>query len=124
MALLTNVDSHQSYRRFVSRLERRSCRRGFAPAKAASAPEKDATWRGEGKVEAIANGEVTLSHGPIPDLKWPAMTMGFQLPPGGVPRNVSVGDTVGFAFRKTPDDRWQLTSIAPVAGAAASGVRP
>ena len=87
---------------------------------------KDATYRGEGKVEAIGNGEVTLSHGPIPELKWGPMTMGFQSPPGGLPRNVAVGDSVTFSIRKTPDDRFQLTSIAPAASAAsaASGARP
>jgi membrane fusion protein, copper/silver efflux system len=92
----------------------------------AAAAAKDAAWRGEGKVEAIGNGEVTLSHGPIPELNWGPMTMGFQAPPGGLPRNVGVGDSVVFAFRKTPDDRYQLTTIAPSATPAsgASGARP
>jgi membrane fusion protein, copper/silver efflux system len=90
------------------------------------AAAKDAIYRGEGKVEAIGNGEVTLSHGPIPALKWGPMTMGFQSPPGGLPRNVAVGDSVTFSIRKTPDDRYQLTSIAPStpAASAASGARP
>ena len=41
------------------------------------------------------------------------MTMAFLAPQAGVPRNVGVGDSVVFSFRKTPDDRYQLTSIAP-----------
>ena len=96
----------------------------------APAPAKDAAYRGEGKVESIAKGEVTLSHGPIPELKWGAMTMAFQAPVGGLPRNVGVGNNVVFTFRKTPDDRYRLTTIAPsTAGGAtpasgASGARP
>jgi membrane fusion protein, copper/silver efflux system len=83
------------------------------------AAAKDATYRGEGKVESIGNGEVTLSHGPIPELNWGPMTMGFQSPPGGLPRNVAIGDNVVFSIRKTPDDRYQLTTIAPAAPATA-----
>src|SRR5262249_15632608 len=51
---------------------------------------------GEGKVEAIAKDRITLSHGPIPTLRWGAMMMGFKLPTAGTPNNVRVGDAVSF----------------------------
>lgn len=76
-----------------------------------------ATHRGEGKVEAIGKDEITLSHGPIPSLQWGAMTMGFKLPAGGLPRNVSVGDTVTFEIRPVADGAYQVTSISPLANA-------
>jgi Cu(I)/Ag(I) efflux system membrane fusion protein len=98
-------------------------RQGDAPVSPAAATSADATYRGEGLVEAIAVGEVTLSHGPIPALKWGAMTMGFKAPPAGLPHNVAVGSHVSFAFRKTPDEQFELTTIAPSASAA-SGARP
>jgi Cu(I)/Ag(I) efflux system membrane fusion protein len=68
---------------------------------------------GQGKVEQITKEDITLSHGPIPTMKWPAMTMGFQLPAGGLPPAVKVGDTVSFAFEQTADGEVRITSIAP-----------
>ena len=39
------------------------------------------THKGVGTVKKVdaAAGRVTLAHGPIPSLKWPAMTMGFAV---------------------------------------------
>ena len=39
------------------------------------------THKGTGTVKKVdsAAGRVTLAHGPIPSLKWPAMTMGFAV---------------------------------------------
>ncbi len=96
-----------------------------APAK--PGPGADTTFRAEGKVEKIGAGEVTLSHGPIPELNWGPMTMGFRAPPGGMPRNVEAGDPVTFQFRKAADGQFELTLIAPLAGAGASpapGAKP
>ena len=71
------------------------------------------THRGEGKVERIDKDEVTLSHGPIPSLKWGPMTMGFKLPPTGLPRNLAVGDTVTFEFRDSRDGMFEITPSPP-----------
>ena len=78
---------------------------------------------GEGKVEKIDDGEITLSHGPIASLQWSAMTMGFRSPATGLPKNISVGDTVAFEFRKTEDGQFELTSIAPM-GTETLGKQP
>lgn len=75
-----------------------------------------ATHRGEGKVEAIGKDEITLSHGPIPSLQWGAMTMGFKLPAGGLPKHISVGDTVTFEIRPAQDGAFQITNISPTVG--------
>ena len=72
-----------------------------------------AVHRGEGKIESIDVDEITLSHGPIPSLQWPAMTMGFQLPEGGIAKNLKVGDTVTFEFTPTKDGAFKLTTITP-----------
>ena len=79
--------------------------------------ETERTHRGSGRVEKIGKDEITLSHGPIASLNWGAMTMGFQLPAGGLPRNVAVGDTVNFEIRQTGDGLYQITAISPTAGA-------
>lgn len=83
-----------------------------------------ATHRGEGKVEAIGKDEITLSHGPIPSLQWGAMTMGFKLPAGGLPKNISVGDTVTFEIRPTQDGAFQITKISPAAGTSPTDAKP
>lgn len=70
------------------------------------------TAQGEGTVERIEQGEITLSHGPIPSLKWGAMTMGFMPPPTGMPKDIAVGDRVSFSLRPTEDGMYQLVDIA------------
>ena len=66
---------------------------------------------GQAKVEAIGRDTVTLSHGPVASLKWPAMTMDFKLPKGGAPRGVAVGDRVDFEFYMNPEGPPQLTTV-------------
>lgn len=55
--------------------------------------------RGSGVVTKLdaAAGEVTLQHGPVTELGWPAMTMTFSGKPGPLDR-LKVGDKVDFAF--------------------------
>ena len=66
---------------------------------------------GRARVEAIGRDAITLSHGPIASLKWPAMTMDFKLPKGGAPRGVAVGDRVDFEFTMSPEGPPQLTAV-------------
>lgn len=56
-----------------------------------------AVHRASGRVQAIGNGTITLAHGPVPALQWPAMTMTFQTS-GTVDPNLTVGDRVNFTF--------------------------
>ena len=53
--------------------------------------------KGSGTVTAIdtATGKITLDHGPIASLEWPAMKMGFAAKPK-VLASVAVGDKVDF----------------------------
>ena len=75
------------------------------------------THHGTGKVEKIDKDEITLSHGPIPSLQWGPMTMGFKLPPSGLPKNIAVGDNVAFDIRQTKDGMFEIVGISPTAGA-------
>ncbi|HEK1684242.1 TPA: copper-binding protein [Pseudomonas putida] len=54
----------------------------------------------EGTVKAIdtEHGKVTLAHGPVAALQWPAMTMGFKASAEQLD-GLKVGDKVGFDFR-------------------------
>ena len=73
---------------------------------------------GQASVESIGRDAVTLSHGPIPSLKWGEMTMEFKLPPRGLPAGVAPRDRVNFEFYVDADGLPQLTAVTPVAPAA------
>jgi Cu(I)/Ag(I) efflux system membrane fusion protein len=65
----------------------------------ASAPAATPTvHRSVGRIERLDAASVTLSHQPIPELSWPAMTMTFRLPTPGMAQGLKVGDQVGFVF--------------------------
>jgi Cu(I)/Ag(I) efflux system membrane fusion protein len=70
-----------------------------APASAAA----PALYQGRGRVEQITPTSVTLSHGAIPTLQGPAMTMKFRLVDPALARGVKRGDDVEFAFDQPPD---------------------
>ncbi len=91
-------------------LKAATARMGEMPS-APGAARPVAAHRGDGKVEKIESDEITLSHGPIPSLKWGAMTMGFKLPPGGLPTRLAVGDTVSFSVRELDDGVYQVVTI-------------
>ncbi len=57
------------------------------------------SYTGTGKVTAIAGNQVTIAHGPIEEIGWPAMTMTFASP-RGITEGVAVGSDVSFAFRQ------------------------
>jgi Cu(I)/Ag(I) efflux system membrane fusion protein len=82
-----------------------------------------AAHSGTGKVEAIGKDSVTLSHGPIPSLKWGPMTMEFRPPKAGVPPGIAPGAAVSFDFVQTPQGEFALTAIRPerVANAPPTG---
>jgi Cu(I)/Ag(I) efflux system membrane fusion protein len=97
------IDSEASLRGTTTRMSE-------MPAAGAKAPGL-ATHRGEGKVESIDKDEITLSHGPIPSMQWPEMTMGFKVPASGLPKNLAVGDTVSFEFQQTKDGAFEITHL-------------
>ena len=106
------IDSDASLKGATTRLSE--------PAAAPAAGEHQAT----GRVETIAKDEVLLSHDPVPSLKWPAMTMGFQ-PPTAWPADVKAGDRIAFTFKAgaTPG-QWVITKVTrdaavPTPGAGA-----
>jgi len=75
-----------------------------------------ALHRAQGKVEAIDDKAVTLSHGAIPSAKMGAMTMEFQLArraPGVAP-----GTDVDFDLQVTPKGEYVVTELRPRAAKA------
>ena len=47
------------------------------------------------KIDAQA-GNVTIQHGPIPTIGWPAMTMTFKATPQSLLNGLTVGQRIGF----------------------------
>jgi Cu(I)/Ag(I) efflux system membrane fusion protein len=68
-------------------------------------------FAGEGKVESVDSGGITISHGPIPSLKWPAMTMGFGKTEPTAFAGIKPGDTVHFEFRPGGLRDYELVSV-------------
>ena len=75
------------------------------------------TQRTSGRVERIGKDSVTISHEPVPALKWPAMTMDFLPPQGGWPPDAKVGDRIEFEFVPAgKEGEWRVTKILPPSG--------
>ena len=63
-----------------------------------SATAATPTYRASGRVQAIGGRSITLAHGPVPALEWPAMTMTFAVPDAVPLAGLSVGSRVDFTF--------------------------
>lgn len=59
------------------------------------------THSANGTVDKITVGQVTIVHGPIETLQWPAMTMPFSVPDASLLADLKVGDRVAFSFVKS-----------------------
>ncbi len=59
------------------------------------APDANAAIKAKGHGTDKTAGTITLNHGPIPEAKWPAMTMAFKAAPA-ITDAVKVGDKVDF----------------------------
>lgn len=86
------------------------------PAQTASSPAAKAsgTHTAEGKVESVELDSITISHGPVPTLKWPSMTMGFSKPNPNAFADVKPGDTVRFEFNEAGPMGYELLSVQRV----------
>ncbi len=89
------IDSEAS----LSGLQPRAMR---AEAAAPARPAVAATYETVGRIEQVASDKITLSHQPVPALRWPAMTMTFRVEEPGLVRGYKVGDQVRFGFEQTP----------------------
>jgi Cu(I)/Ag(I) efflux system membrane fusion protein len=91
-------------------LKATTTRMGDASAPSPSTAAAPVVHRSRGTVEEVAHGEITISHEPVPTLKWPAMTMGFALP-HDMPAKVAPGDKVAFEFRQTDAGKFEITKL-------------
>ena len=68
----------------------------------APAPQQsgDGSHQASGRIAAIGENSITIAHGPVASIQWPAMTMAFQVQRPDMARGLGVGDEVRFRFRQ------------------------
>ena len=79
--------------------------------------------RAEGTVDEFdaGTGMLTVSHGPVETLKWPAMTMEFKSANTGLLKDLKPGARIDFEFVERGQGEWVITAIKPrPTGAGAS----
>jgi Cu(I)/Ag(I) efflux system membrane fusion protein len=72
----------------------------------------------EGKVEGATADALTISHGPVATMNWPAMTMGFAKPDPKAFADVRPGDTVHFRFKEGGPSGYELVEVHKLATGA------
>jgi Cu/Ag efflux protein CusF len=77
-------------------------------------PPQAAPMSGTGTVAALNQAErkVTFDHGPIPEMKWPAMKMEFIVAPSVDLSKVKTGDKLRFMFTAA-GNTYTVQSLAP-----------
>jgi Cu/Ag efflux protein CusF len=82
----------------------------------AHAGDNDA--HGTGTVNSVdpARHKVNISHQPIPEIGWPAMTMEFPAAPSVDLTAIKPGTRVNFAIERQPGGMYEIKSIAPAGG--------
>jgi Cu(I)/Ag(I) efflux system membrane fusion protein len=92
---------------------------GFGQGAHGAKPDVKAavTHRGDGSIEAVdpAHATVTLAHGPIESLKWPAMTMDFRVKDPALMRTLKPGQKIGFEFTDAGGGDYLIVRVQPAA---------
>jgi Cu(I)/Ag(I) efflux system membrane fusion protein len=66
----------------------------------------------QGTLEAINDdGTVSITHDPIPALKWPAMTMDFALANPSLVSNIKPGSAISFEIVERGEGEWVVTKL-------------
>lgn len=71
--------------------------------------------QGQGTVNRVdaQAGKLNMTHGPIPSLKWPGMTMDFTVKDKRVLGGVKPGQKVEFKLSEQSRGQYVITDIAP-----------
>jgi Cu/Ag efflux protein CusF len=64
-------------------------------------------------INSIEGDTVNLTHGPIPEIGWPAMTMDLQLLEGAEIGPVAAGDEAVMMLEKGPDGLYGIRALMP-----------
>lgn len=70
-------------------------------------------YEAAGEVTARSTGSITIAHGPVAELAWPAMTMELEASDPAMVDAIAVGDRINFGFRDS-ETGYVLTSLARI----------
>jgi Cu(I)/Ag(I) efflux system membrane fusion protein len=85
---------------------------GDVPAKT-QAQHKAVGHQAQGILEAIhPDGTLSITHDPIPALKWPAMTMDFALANPSLATNIKLGSKISFEIVERSEGEWVITKLS------------
>ena len=126
------IDAESNLKSVVGGLGTHAAHGGASPAGQETAPGRTAAvgHRAEGTVESLdpRAGTVTVNHGPVPSLKWPAMTMEFKTSNSALLSGLTPGQRVSLEFVERQPGEYVATAIsamraepARAASAAADG---
>ena len=68
----------------------------------------------EATLNSLSDGMANVSHGPIEDIGWPAMTMDMTLLDGAAMAGVEPGDKVMMMLEKGPDGMFGIRALMPI----------
>lgn len=89
---------------------------GSAPkAGGETAPAKSTSHKAEGTVDSVdaKAGTVSVNHGPVESLKWPAMTMEFKVANESLLKDLKPGTQVAVEFVERSPGEWVITGVKP-----------
>ncbi|MBI5007422.1 MAG: efflux RND transporter periplasmic adaptor subunit [Nitrosomonadales bacterium] len=73
---------------------------------------KQVGHQAQGMLEAVnADGTVSITHDPIPALKWPSMTMDFALANPSLAANIKPGSAIEFEIVERGEGEWVVTKL-------------
>lgn len=67
----------------------------------------------EATVNTIDGDTVNVTHGPIPTIGWPAMTMDLKLLDGAEVGDVAAGDEATMTLEQGPDGMYAIKALQP-----------
>ena len=86
-----------------------------AQVDSSTAKSSAAGHQADGTVDSVdaKTGSVSISHGAVASLKWPAMTMGFKVTNDALLKGLKPGSTVTFEFVERQPGEWVITGVKP-----------
>jgi Cu(I)/Ag(I) efflux system membrane fusion protein len=108
------IDSEASLKAILPKFANDKAAQG-QPEASQPAANAGPLYRGVGKVEKVSPEALTLSHKPIPELKWGAMTMDFNKPHPDAYAGITAGQEVEFSFKEGKEG-YMLESVTPIGG--------
>ena len=86
---------------------------GSTPAEASKGGKSAVSHQATGTLDDIdvKAGSVTVSHGPVPSLKWPGMTMDFVLANPSLAEKIKPGSAIAIEFVERKPGEWVITRM-------------